>query len=408
MKPRSDSTAAHWLWGQLQAVGFQDKYPLYAYVLARLEVELSPSIPAMAVAARGPLLRLSINEAYFAQHPHYFEGVLLHEIHHVVLGHTSHARFRRAAYPDLMVLATEMSANEYIVAPLPDGIFWQQYTAYGIGPDQSTLYRYECLAQARRDGRLDPAPASCALGCAADAEGDETADSLSAATVENILHGLAALDREDSGPLVTEDEPGGATIAGQSAAKLVLALGAAGPATRRPVNWRAALRRFVGSTSPRAPTYKRPNRRFPELIGQVPGRGRGRAPAGPPRLLVALDTSQSMHSADLVLLAEEIARLAKFATITVVECDECIRRVYAYVSRIETVEGRGGTSFRPVFEPQFLARHRPDGVVYMTDGEGPWPEDPGVRTLWVLTGDPSAFGCPWGERVGLYDAARRG
>ena len=41
----------------------------------------------------------------------------------------------------------------------------------------------------------------------------------------------------------------------------------------------------------------------------------------------------------------------------------------------------------------------PDGIIYFTDGMGPYPEeDPGVRTLWVLT-KPRGFGCPWGHRA---------
>src|SRR3712207_8113548 len=55
---------------------------------------------------------------------------------------------------------------------------------------------------------------------------------------------------------------------------------------------------------------------------------------------------------------------------------------------LRDVAGRGGTDLRPVFEAEFLAEHRPDGVIYFTDGQGPYPqEDPGVKALWVLTKD---------------------
>ena len=47
--------------------------------------------------------------------------------------------------------------------------------------------------------------------------------------------------------------------------------------------------------------------------------------------------------------------------------------------------------------------HPPDGIIYFTDGEGPYPpEDPGVKTLWVLT-KPAPFGCPWGTKALLPD-----
>lgn len=59
---------------------------------------------------------------------------------------------------------------------------------------------------------------------------------------------------------------------------------------------------------------------------------------------------------------------------------------------------RGGTDLRPVFQSKFLPEHRPDGIIYFTDGCGPCPEqDPGVRTLWILT-KPIPFPCTWGEK----------
>ena len=62
-------------------------------------------------------------------------------------------------------------------------------------------------------------------------------------------------------------------------------------------------------------------------------------------------------------------------------------------------KGRGGTDLRPVFAPDFLAAHQPDGIIYFTDGFGPYPvETPRTKTLWVLS-KPSEFTCPWGEKA---------
>lgn len=52
-----------------------------------------------------------------------------------------------------------------------------------------------------------------------------------------------------------------------------------------------------------------------------------------------------------------------------------------------------------MFEPEFLAEHRPGGMVYFTDGEGPYhASSPGVPVLWVLTKD-RPFRCPWGQQT---------
>ncbi len=93
--------------------------------------------------------------------------------------------------------------------------------------------------------------------------------------------------------------------------------------------------------------------------------------------------------------------MRSLSDITIAECDTEISRVYPFTGRITSVVGRGGTDLCPVFEPDFLREHRPNGVVYFTDGLGPYPtHDPGVRTLWVLTKDVG-FPCPWGKRVVL-------
>ena len=56
-----------------------------------------------------------------------------------------------------MQVAMEISANEFIREPLPGKPpVWQDYTTFGVHSGQSTLERYECLVQARREGRIPP------------------------------------------------------------------------------------------------------------------------------------------------------------------------------------------------------------------------------------------------------------
>ena len=102
---------------------------------------------------------------------------------------------------------------------------------------------------------------------------------------------------------------------------------------------------------------------------------------------------------------EEIARqlvvLGERAHVTIAECDSSVTRIYPFAGRIENVVGRGGTDLRPVFAPEILGAHDIDGVVYFTDGDGPFSnEPPPVPTLWVLT-KPHLFRCGWGEKAWL-------
>jgi predicted metal-dependent peptidase len=60
-----------------------------------------------------------------------------------------------------------------------------------------------------------------------------------------------------------------------------------------------------------------------------------------------------------------------------------------------------------VFEWDFLRSMRADGVIYFTDGAGPYPlEDPRIRTLWVLS-KPWEFRCPWGVKAWMPDGSER-
>jgi hypothetical protein len=165
------------------------------------------------------------------------------------------------------------------------------------------------------------------------------------------------------------------------------------------IAWVSVLARLLGSRRVVQPTYLRPNRRFPERIGELPGRSRR---PKRPRLLVGLDTSASMDGAVMGRCLAEIARLRRLATVTVAEVDAAVHRVHDG-SLVEMVIGGGDTDFAPLFG-LLAGRIDLDAAVYFTDGVGPWPaKAPSVPVLWVLTSE-RAFGCPWGVVVRLLGA----
>jgi predicted metal-dependent peptidase len=92
----------------------------------------------------------------------------------------------------------------------------------------------------------------------------------------------------------------------------------------------------------------------------------------------------------------ELRRLARAYPVTVVECDAAVRRAYRYRPLV-SVTGRGGTDFRPPLEEAFLRQHRPDLVLFFTDGFGPAPERaPRVPVVWCLMPKGKAP-APWGR-----------
>lgn len=128
-------------------------------------------------------------------------------------------------------------------------------------------------------------------------------------------------------------------------------------------------------------TVSRPPRRFPDLVGIVPGKHRR---GEPPKIMAVVDTSGSITPELLELIDAELRLLARHYAVVVVECDAEIHAVYDY-RPLGSVSGRGGTDFRPPFDREFLQKHRPDLVVYFTDGRGPAPDQkPGVRVVWCL------------------------
>jgi predicted metal-dependent peptidase len=385
---------------------FLSRYPYYAAVLARMIPVADPSVARMAVSLVEGRFYLHVNVDAFVSEPRYLRGVLLHEVHHVVLGHLAHPKFGGATEPELMDLALEMSANEHVEEPLPDPIVWQAFAAAGIRAGQSTLDRYEKLREALRGGAFKARPVP---GLAQERADDhrflgKAAPGSGAVEQTRQLLEKAANDAEEL--LQGGDEGARRLVAGKTPGRLIEELtGVTGPAESA-MDWKTALRMFVARARAPVHTYARPNRRFPDRVGEVPGRTYSPRVITRPSLLVAIDTSLSMTPAELAEVARQLARLAEHARLTVAECDVEIARVYAFEGTLADVAGRGGTDLRPVFEPAFLGPRAVEGVIYFTDGEGPFPaQPPPVPVLWVLT-KAGGFPCAWGERA-LLERGRR-
>ncbi|HEY2514862.1 MAG TPA: VWA-like domain-containing protein [Polyangiaceae bacterium] len=426
-----------WLEGFVRDPSFLEAYPYYAAILAKVTPVADPSVSRMAVSLHDGRFYLHLNVAAFQAEPQFLRGVLLHEVHHIVLGHLTHPKFVEVEEPELMDLAVEMSANEFIEELLPPAITCRAYSAVGIRPGQSTWERYEILVEFLRTTGKRPRPSP--------GEGDASvlddhrffgkgkiapgAVAQTAILVDRAIReareerarkrpppppppaktkgrGRARPSVQPPEPDPEEEEFGDAIprrflVAGRSPARLVEDLYGTTQAPLEILDWRTALALFAARARAPVHTWSRPSRRFPGRIFEVPGRSWSPRPSDQPRLLVAIDTSLSMTRFELEEIARHLVVLGERAHLTIAECDAAVSRVYPFAGKIDNVVGRGGTDLRPVFSPDFLGAHDIDGVLYFTDGEGPFPGEPSpVPTLWVLT-KPTAFRCPWGERARL-------
>jgi predicted metal-dependent peptidase len=301
--------------------------------------------------------------------------------------------------PELMQLAQETSANEYIDEPLPDPVLWQHFERFGLRAGQSTVERYDKLCQAKAEGQT-PRPQQGTRQVDEHRWQEQTTPpAFGPSETRRVLQEVA--EQAERAEPEQREKIKRTKLAGRTPEQLLLSLGGALSAPRIAIDWREALRMFVARTRAPMHTWSRPSRRFPERVGQIPGRAYQHRPVLRPSLIVAIDTSLSMSEAELSEIARQLRPMSELARLTIVECDVGIARSYAFRGVIDQVKGRGGTDLRPVFEPAFLRLHGADGVVYFTDGEGPYPElAPPVPVLWMLT-KPSRFKCPWGQRGAL-------
>lgn len=437
-KTATRSELEAWLDGFIRDPSFLEAYPYYAAILAKMTPVADPSVARMAVSLHDGRFYLHVNVEAFMAEPQYLRGVLLHEVHHVVLGHLTHPKFAECEEPELMDLAIEMSANEYIEEELPPAVQWRAYSSIGMRPGQSTIERYEILVRHLQGTGSRPKPGAGEQGSGnVDdhrhlARGETSAGgvaqtallvgrAVSEAKAERAAKRAAEEPpppkrrgkRPPPQPTVTkddeDDDPNVSRrylVAGRTAGRLIEELSETTRAPDAIIDWRAALAMFVARVRAPVHTWSRPSRRFPDRVFEVPGRSWAPRRTAEQRLLVAIDTSLSMTKQELEEIARQLVVLSERVHVTIAECDVAVARVYPFAGRIENVVGRGGTDLRAVFAPSVLGAHDVDGVVYFTDGEGPYPEQPApVPTLWVLT-KPQHFRCPWGEKAWLRPPRR--
>lgn len=163
------------------------------------------------------------------------------------------------------------------------------------------------------------------------------------------------------------------------------------------VPWQAVLRRFVANSvkAGHKKSWKKPSRRYGESQ-------KGHLPARQMKLTVAIDTSGSISDDDLQAFVAELRAIQRSykSKITMIECDYIVQREYSldrYTAIKTNFQGRGGTSFVPVFEYITEKKIKTDALLYFTDLFGDFPlHKPLYPVLWVSVGG-KIDGFPWGE-----------
>ena len=165
------------------------------------------------------------------------------------------------------------------------------------------------------------------------------------------------------------------------------------------VDWKSILRRFVQQSATADYSWRMPNRRYiasglylPDLRSE-----------SLPSIVVVVDSSASTHAVLPAFKAElqSIVEECRPESTIVIMADAKVQRVDEFQrgEAIEfNVEGFGGTDFRPAFEHVDYEQLTLACLIYLTDADGVYPDEPSTYpTLWAVT-TPNRQ-APWGETV---------
>lgn len=150
------------------------------------------------------------------------------------------------------------------------------------------------------------------------------------------------------------------------------------------LSWEVMISHFVSSVVDQERTYRRLDKRHLWRDAILP-----KSTSYSTRLAIVIDASGSITNKMLSYFVAEINNLSLtlnkpfvlFVHDTVVTLAEVVEPGRCSIT---SIKGGGGTDFRPVIEK--LEMIAPDGVIWMTDGYGYYPDtEPQFPILWVLT-----------------------
>lgn len=348
------------------------KEPFYGMFLMGINKVISNQIDTACVAPQNINLQLVINPDYWEkQEENTRLAILKHELLHITMFHLNH--FDRYSNKKLYNVAADLEINQYIDKSMKGGT-WEGlefdeglFTILQLEPKKGTKYYYDKIKDF-----IDKNPGSD-LAKFVDDNDDHTLweefKNMDEATKKLIQKQIDHQLKE-----VAKNSPGDTPGELKSYIDKLF--------EKKPpiLDWKQYVRRFSSkaSTIKTKKTRYKPNRRF--------GQGPALKITQDKSLLVAIDTSGSVSEKDLQDFFNEINHIHNAGIcITVIECDTRIGRIYEYKKNQDnSVTGRGGTSFEPVFKYWRDNMRKYDSLIYLTDGEAYPPETRVNRpTLWI-------------------------
>jgi len=357
--------------------------PFYGSVLLSLQKEVTKKISTAGVGLNGIMFKLLVNPDFWATlSDKHKQGLLIHELGHIINFHLT--EYKHLENSEIANIAMDIYINQTIPADmLPEGgMMWDKFE--NLQPKQSTNWYYDKLMENHED------------------KSDET--------LENALSAMKNGDGEcqdgNGNPMQVPDHDWGEIEEASEAVQKMLGkntevllneviksmsdpgsipaglqdlLDALSVITPPKFNWRAFMKRFVG-TSTRVDvkkTRRKKSKRFKDMAGS--------REQYYSRILIGIDTSLSVNEAELKEFQNELYHMHRTGhDIEIILCDTEIQDHFKYNPREPLkITGRGGTCFAPVVEFYEKNLRKYSCLIYLTDGESWDVEKARGNILWV-------------------------
>lgn len=370
------------------------KEPFYGMFLTMLNKQWSDKVPTAGVSRLGINYQLYLNEEFWATlDANKRIGLLKHELLHIGFFHITD--FEHLTNKMIANCAMDIEINQYIDKDfLPEGgMTIDLFPDLKLEPKMGTKYYYDKLLNAVNN------PGTCntvdqMMEAASNGEGEIEIDIDKQGNIKVKLPNhdtwqeFEDLDEATKKLIKTQTEhiikevadqvvKSRGTVPGEFA-EILQRLETLDPPK---FNWRGFLRRFVGGNirhNTRLSRHK-PNFRFQDNPGLKHRYKKN--------ILVAVDTSGSVHTEELKEFLNEIYHIQRGGTeVTIVQCDSAISHIEKFDPKKEfKVHGRGGTSFHPVTDYYDQHFRKYNCLIYLTDGEAPAPDKCRGPVLWVIS-----------------------
>ena len=309
------------------------------------------------------------------------QALFKHEIYHIMYGHHERERVLKEKYTNLSVnLALDISINQFI-KNLPMNSYKlervnKEYNANLREDETIEVYSEEIekaikskLSQSMKDEKNNDIGETIDISKAHDVweESSLNLDSIKDMTKKTAISSYNGKAPKDIVAIINSYSE------------------------KAEISWQDTLKKVIPSLrAGEKKTIMRRNRRQADRLDL-----RGTLPNNVPEVIVALDISASMSEKEFNKILIEVLEITRTRTnkITVIECDNEIRRVYKIKSKNDIKKRsskNGSTKFSPVFKYIKENNLRNSVLIYFTDGVGekalevkPFKSN----TIWVITGD---------------------